>query len=358
MGQTSIEWADHSINPIRARNKETKAVGHFCEKISPGCGHCYSSEMNEHRFGIGLPFLPIHRDKVELFLDWSKLHEVIRRKKPTRYFWCDMTDLFLDQHTDEWIDQCFATMALTPQHTHMVLTKRPERMRTYFASEGEGDGDGLLMRWGAAAGDFLDGSWIWSSENRKHRPAIERFISRSHDYADDDETPAEPLPWPIPSIWLGVSVEDQQRADERIPLLLQTPAAVRFLSCEPLLEELDLRRWLCPERGPRSEREARQHGDVVYDPSDLHWVIVGSESGPKARPCELSWIRSIMHQCRAAKVPVFVKQLGSVWAAEHNRWICSDLLRASMTRSDPKGGNPEAWPESLRVRQFPEAPHV
>lgn len=130
MGKTSIEWTDHSINPIRARLKSTGAVGHYCEKISTGCVHCYASGLQRRfqmpEFGGGQK-----RDDIELFLDNKKLEEVRRRKKPTRYFWCDMTDLFGDWVQDEWIDACFDTMWLTPRHTHQILTKRPDRMVRY-----------------------------------------------------------------------------------------------------------------------------------------------------------------------------------------------------------------------------------
>jgi protein gp37 len=146
MSKTLIEWADHTINPIRARNLETGAVGHFCEKVSPECANCYASDWNERvrpqasgkLIGTGLSFLPVNRAKVETFLDRSKLEEVLRRKKPTRYFWCDMTDLFGEWVPDAMIDACFAVMALTPHHTHMVLTKRADRMRAYMAAPERG----------------------------------------------------------------------------------------------------------------------------------------------------------------------------------------------------------------------------
>ena len=310
MGKTPIEWTEHTVNPIRARNRATGKVGHFCEKISPGCAHCYASEWNENRLGTGLPFLPVWRPSVELFLDEAKLQEVLRRKRPTTYFWCDMTDLFYAGHPDEWIDRCFATMALTPQHTHQVLTKRADRMREYLTEEA--------------------GARVWGLAGRS---SVEMFRSE---------------PWPLPNVWLGVSVEDQQRADERIPHLLQTPAAVRFLSCEPLLSGINLKLHsvLFGNRGG----PGNINGENVTFPG-IDWVIIGGESGPGARPCNVAWVRSLVAHCATAGVPCFVKQLGSLAVSE----VACQEARAFGLR-DRKGGDPAEWSPDLRVREFPEVP--
>lgn len=153
-----------------------------------------------------------------------------------------------------------------------------------------------------------------------------------------DDAPEKPR-WPLPNVWLGVSVENQEAADERIPLLLQTPAAVRFLSCEPLLERVDL------NRVPRLSHPCAPS----LNGRGIGWVIVGGESGPGARPCELAWIRSIVDQCRAAGVPAFVKQLG----ATPIRQTEDDQLWH--IERDRKGGDMNEWPPDLRVREFPEA---
>jgi protein gp37 len=131
MGKTTIGWCDHSTNPIRARKRSTSKVGHYCEKISDGCKHCYSSAMQPRLFGM--PEFQAQRADadIELFLHPPALEEVRRRRKPTRYFWCDMSDLFGAWVREEWIAQCFAVMAATPQHIHLVLTKRPERMSAW-----------------------------------------------------------------------------------------------------------------------------------------------------------------------------------------------------------------------------------
>lgn len=331
MGKTSIEWCEFSINPIRARNKATGRVGHFCEKISPGCGHCYASDWNEDRFGTKLPYLPVWRDSVEIFLDEGKLKEVERRKKPTTYFWCDMTDIFFDAHPDAWLDQCFATMARTPHHTHQVLTKRAGRMAAYLTAEA-----GARV-WGLAGSGGLLG---------------------------------ESQPWPQANVWLGVSVENQEAADERILHLLKIPAAVRFLSVEPLLESVDLSPWLYSGHdragmdrqylSPLPGTDAAKNWHAKVD-----WVIVGGESGHDARPCQLDWIRSIRDQCEAAGVACFIKQLGACASDEVNGIAGRSLAvpeeaspLVSLRLRDPKGGDMSEWPDDLRVREFPETHHA
>ena len=194
----------------------------------------------------------------------------LKRKKPTTWFVNSMSDLFHESVTDEQLDQIFAIMALTPHHTYQVLTKRPERMVDY-----------LINQWERIEATFK----MPCSE----RPKNLRDISNRN--------------WPLSNVWLGVTVENQKAADERIPLLLQTPAAVRFLSCDPLLEEVDIKILLqnyVPNWNKKGDPGCRQ----------IDWVIVGGESGPKARPCDIEWIRSIVRQCAAADVPCFVKQKG------------------------------------------------
>lgn len=299
MGKTTIAWTDHSVNPIRY------GKGHYCQKLSPGCQNCYASRM-QGRFGgsafkgTGGEVPPIADRQIEghLWLDTDKLHEVVRRRKPTRFFWCDMTDLFGSWVPDGWIDDCFRAMFKSPQHTHQVLTKRPERMLSYCSKR-------------------------WGTFNGKDYP-------------------------PAPNVHLGVSVEDQQRADERIPLLLQCPAAVRFLSVEPLLGPVDLGlHLLC--------RHCDGHEDLQpkCGPA-LDWVIVGGESGPHARPCNVAWIRSLVEQCKAAGVAVFVKQLGKVVRSElrdENNPAYRGYMDA--TYRDAKGGDPNEWPADLRIQEFP-----
>lgn len=321
MGKTPIEWTDFSINPIRARLGG--AVGHYCEKVSPGCKNCYASRL-QPRFRMP-PFQEQRHEGVEPFLDASKLQEVLRRKKPTRWFWCDMSDLFGEWVPFEWIAACFGVMAATPQHTHQVLTKRPARALEFF--------------------EWLEARQVSQMGLPEETPDVARKALNG----------ALWMNWPLPNVWLGVSAEDQQRADERIPLLLQCPAAVRFVSAEPLLGPIDFTGIDFPglNMAPAGRFDALAGGGRGTDtPWRIDWVIVGGESGPGARPCNVQWIRSLVQQCRAAEGPVFVKQLGPR-AYETLPHGATSWLRPR----DRKGGDMSEWPADLRVRQFPEVRH-
>ena len=285
--KTSIEWtrgddgsAGATWNPVRARNLATGKVGWHCEHVSEGCRNCYSESMNR-RLGTGLDFKPGHRADVEIFLDEKMLLAPLRWKKPRRIFVNSMTDTFAEFVKDEWIDRMFAVMALCPQHTFQVLTKRPGRMQTYCC-------DPQSQR-------------IWRLACNMGQPgrALSATLAKFGS------------PWPLPNIWLGISAEDQATADERIPLLLQTPAAVRFVSLEPLLGPINLTRmklgggWYDVLGGWRDVKERFPGFDEQID-----WVIVGGESGPHARPMNPQWARDIRDQCKAAGVAFFHKQNG------------------------------------------------
>jgi len=248
--KTAIEWTDSTWNPIRARRKTLDSfgrggikVGWHCEHVSEGCRFCYAEGINR-RLGTGLDFKPGHRGDIEIFLDEKMLLAPLRWRKPRDIFVCSMTDLFADFVRDEWIDRMFAMMALCRQHRFQVLTKRPKRMRAHV-----------------------------------QRPEFGNEV--------------EIFPWPLPNVWLGISAEDQANADERIPELLATPAAVRFVSLEPLLGPIDL---------------GIMRGGLMHP--RISWVICGGESGPHARLMRPEWIRLIRDQCAAAGVPFFFKQWG------------------------------------------------
>jgi protein gp37 len=217
----------------------------------------------------------------------------LRKRKPT--FIANIGDLFHKGVPFEFIDKVFAVMAICPQHTFQILTKRPERMAEYLTSERENH-----KRIGYSANEGI----------------------------------ARPINWPLKNVWLGTSCENQETADERIPHLLECPAAVRFLSCEPLLGEIDLYDSLDSDRDNPCKCGDGECSDCWSSPAapTVHWVIVGGESGPNARPCNLDWIRSIVLDCKATGVPVFVKQLGSLYRDHHNI---------------------DAFPEDLRVREWP-----
>jgi protein gp37 len=345
MGKTSIEWTDRSVNPLRARLRSLDGdlqpivnVGHYCEKLSPGCKNCYSSSF-QPRFGMP-QFQDQRGDKdIEHWLDVSKLQEVLRRRKPTKWFWCDMTDMFGSWVPIEHIALCFATMAATSWHTHQVLTKRPDRMRDVVRQLYANDGELLL--------DSADQNTGW--------------LSACH-IGQDEWT------WPLPNVWLGTSAEDQPRLDKRVPALLETPAAVRFISAEPLLEglQLDVLRVddfaslnaLTGETSYAGRGSQPGHTAQRYR-RGLDWVIVGGESGAGARALNVAWLESIVDQCRTAGTAVFVKQLGakpgfkpdgSLQSFHHEE---GGLLIKRL--NDRKGGDMSEWPESLRVREFPEA---
>lgn len=302
MSETSIEWTDRSINPIRTSlNGRT---GHHCVKVSAGCKNCYSSKL-QPRFGLPAFDAVVERKGVEHYLDYGRLEQVLRRRTPTKWFWCDMTDLFGGWVKNEWISTCFAVMQATPHHTHQVLTKRPERMISWMNSYQTPDrvrleGERLAARYG----------WCHAHEDR---------------------------PWPLDNVWLGTSAEDQSAANQRIPLLLECPAPVWFVSMEPLLDRVRL------AEVPGLNRAGSAGRDIL----DRLWVIVGGESGPRARPCCIEWIGQVVNDCERADVACFVKQLGSrSWEADPN---------GPMGLRHPKGGDINEWPESLRVRQWPKS---
>ena len=289
MAQSKIEWTEFTVNPIRARwadRRDGDRSGHACEKVSPGCRFCYSSQQ-QHRFG--LPRFDEAPEKytngeIELYLDEAVLRQVLRRKKPTRYFWCSMTDMFWRLVPDEWIDQCFAVMALTPQHTHMVLTKRAERMSDHLSDE----------RRRHEVGSWASVNYQYKARQPTLHPAVR----------------GEFIPWPLPNVQLGVSTENQKYADERIPWLLKTPAAVRFISYEPALGPVDL--WDARYKLPDGAT-----GSAFNWGKGISLVISGGESGTNARPAHPQWFRDVRDQCAAAGVKFFHKQNGEYHQEEY-----------------------------------------
>ncbi len=341
---TKIEWTDETWNPTRG-----------CSPVSPGCKHCYAerqaarnlpssrSPITGEAFAIINGSGPHWTGKVELIE--SKLTEPLPWKKPRRVFVNSMSDLFHENLSDEAIDWVFAVMALCPQHTFQVLTKRADRMREYFK------GDGLDL----AVGIKTEASKI---------PGYHERLCEAANF----------MPWPYRNIWLGVSVEDQATADERIPKLLQTPAAVRFVSYEPALDGVDFEAYIgktkhcCLRCGWRPiqgmDGYLQIHGETAtclqcHDTlpnRTLDWIIVGGESGPGARPFDIEWAREIIRQCKAAGVPVFVKQLGAnpIYEAQFRPYSGVPVIdKKILELYDSKGGNWDEWPSDLRIREFP-----
>jgi protein gp37 len=242
MGNTSIEWTDKTWNPVTG-----------CSVVSPGCDNCYAESIAK-RFA-GTPQFP---NGFQVTLRPERLEQPLKWRKPSMVFVNSMSDLFHDDIPDSYIARVWMTMFFAPQHTFQILTKRAGRMR----------------------------SWVqrWTSGEIPHPETGMRPPSRVV----------------LPNVWLGVSAEDQKWANVRIPALLDTPAAVRFVSAEPLLGSIDMRMWL--EDDPEK-----------YDVPRLDWVIVGGESGPKSRAMHPDWARSLRDQCTSAGVSYLFKQWGE-WA--------------------------------------------
>jgi protein gp37 len=367
MGTSNIEWT-----------QETWQVTSGCTKVSPGCKNCYAETMANRLAGMARKEVAAGRDpgrkgsylkvvtdggawnnKIELLP--SNLTIPLKRKKPTTYFVNSMSDLFHADVSFEFIaavygvmDACECTWRKTADeprgHTFQVLTKRPKRAVEFY-------------------------EWV-SRESAKWAPIGPRW-SREASLCYRLAIAKLPLEqssqlslasgrWPLRNVWLGTSTENQQTADERIPHLLRCPAAVRFLSVEPLLGAADLLRVDAAGFGGHSGHKVdcirkgywskewgfTNHSDMHDKFGPLHWVIVGGESGPGARPCDINWIRSIVQQCRVAGVPVFVKQLGKV---PHGGTI-ADWEQNKGIIKDSKGGDMSEWPSDLRVRQMPVQP--
>ena len=319
--KTKIEWTDASWNPVRG-----------CSRVSEGCRNCYAERQAARFSGPGQPYnglvalRAIEPERKHSEARWTgvvrlipeHLGDPLRWKRPRRVFVNSMSDLFHEALSDDDIAAIFGVMAAAPQHTFQILTKRAKRMREWFAVA-EAQRMPTARHWCVNAAenalrDWRDGKGWWHGR------------------------------WPLPNVWLGVSVEDQATADARIPELLATPAALRWVSYEPALAAVDFVPFLSVQW--------RQEGDwLSLSRERLNWVVVGGESGPGARPFDLEWARSTIRQCREAGVPCFVKQVGA--------WHVATPEEATGTEAewvryhDRKGGDPAEWPEDLRVREMP-----
>ncbi len=293
--RTSIEWTrGDDGSPGATWNPVTG-----CTKVSEGCDHCYA-ETIAHRFA-GTKAYP---NGFDVTLRPERFDQPLRWQRPRRIFVNSMSDLFHKDVPDEFIARVFAVMALSPQHTFQVLTKRPGRMRSFVQDVCKCGRHGPMAH--------LRSSMMWAVS--KANP--DRMLG----VPDDAEQQICRVPWPLPNVWLGTSVESQKWADVRIPLLTETPAAVRFLSCEPLLGPVDLTPCNC--RGEHTSGCARHNfgslTDTQLNARELHypaidWVIVGGESGPHARPMHPEWARSLRDQCTGAGIAFHFKQWGE-WA--------------------------------------------
>lgn len=274
MKASKIEWTDSTWNPVSG-----------CDKVSPGCNNCYAEALAT-RFAGG----PAYPNGFAVTLKSQKLFEPLKWREPKRIFVNSMSDLFHADIPDEYVWRMFAVMSACPQHQFQVLTKRPQRMRNLL------------------------------SDPRAEYHLREARIWLAGWYSILSSFPT----WPPGNVWLGVSVEN---ADYRfrIDLLRKTPAAVRFVSLEPLIGPLGI---------------VLSDGPGALNLSGIDWAIIGGESGPGSRPMDLAWVRYLLDQCDLSGTAAFVKQLGTVWARQNGA-------------KHPKGGDPSEWPEWLRRREWP-----
>jgi protein gp37 len=338
---TSIEWCDEVWNPVLG-----------CTRVSAGCDHCYAMGVAHRKMSpqhVGLTKLR-PKDARRPGVDWTgevrtlpeRLGEPLRWRKSRRVFVNSMSDLFHPIVPFEFIAAVFGVCASTPHHTYLMLTKRDPR--PFYA----------WMDDQAATAKY-------ASTSAPHGfvamdAATRLFAAHELEYG----RLGGPGPWPLPNVHIGVSAEDQATFEERVPPLLQCPAAVRWVSAEPLLGPIEMRQNLPAERTLR-----------WYEPmiGKLDWIVVGGESGPGARPNVIDWTRAIIGQCRDAGVPVFHKQVGArpydallqhgnEWPTGDDgvSWRITDTVDgyARVVLRDRKGGDMAEWPNDLKVRELPE----
>lgn len=310
MKDTKIEWTDHSWSPWMG-----------CTKVSPGCANCYAETLSKRnpavlgQWGRGKPRVMAKNWNDPVKWNRNVLGDLdIVPGQPDRFTpyhrptvfpsLCDWLD---DEVPVEWLPKFLQLIHDTPNLTWLLLTKRPENFSARINAAVRVIQDLSLALWAS--------KWI------------------------DTQAPS--------NVWVGASIEDQTWADQRIPALLSIPAAGRFLSVEPLLGPVDIYDWIKGQHWGHS-RPSR----VESTSCDIHWVIIGGESGPGARPCNVEWIRSLVRQCQSASVPVFVKQLGTFCNIAQPGDHGQGFMPVRFTH--PKGGDPAEWPEDLRVREFPE----
>ncbi len=275
---TGIEWTDATWNPVGG-----------CRRVSPGCQNCYAERFAWRFAGAGLPFENLVRD-TDTGPRWTG-RSVLRRgpsglgwplrNAPRHCFVASLSDVFLEDMPDEWPVAVWGVMAVCTSWTFQVLTKRPHRARD------------VLTRTTRAAAIATARRMLTDDHDRRRLDAAEHRAG-----------PSRRAAWPPPNVWLGTSVEDQRRADKRLPDLVATPAALRFVSAEPLLGAVSLSRWLAPRR---------EAPPTWGGPHGIRWVIAGGESGPAARPMHPEHVRALRDECRHVGTAFFFKQWGA-WA--------------------------------------------
>jgi protein gp37 len=299
---TTIQWTDQTWNPTTG-----------CDRISPGCDNCYALTMAKRLKGMGQAKYQNDGNPATsgpgcgLTVHPDTLTEPLRWRKPRKVFVNSMSDLFHARVPREFLARVFAVMAATPQHTYQILTKRPERAARILT-------DLCTCGSGHPPGEHFRSSMEWAATDHSptYVPGLEHGIYHRSG-------------WPLPNVWIGTSIESDEYT-RRLNHLRNTPAAVRFVSAEPLL-------------GPLPSA----------DFTGIDWLIIGGESGPGARRLEPRWVSDLIAQARQAAAAPFVKQLGSVWARD-TTWAGKTVA----AHGDTKGGNPNYWPAHLRVREYPK----
>lgn len=287
--KNKIGWCDQTWNPI---------IG--CDKISDACKECYAEKMAGRLCRMKSTYYYLNVIDYDInphgeittkgwngktHLVESALQKPLKRKNPTKYFVCSMGDLFHESVDFDWIDKVMAIIARSKQHTFQILTKRPKRMKEYF---NDSDRNRLI-----------------------------------HNQNCNIGKPVNHFNWPLENLWLGITVENQKRANERIPILLEIPAKVRFVSIEPMLGEIILsvlkdtqdgvtgfynvlRGYSCHESYHVSRKD-----DIYKEIPKLDWVICGGETGQNARPMKREWVENLLNQCKSANIPFFFKSWGT-----------------------------------------------
>lgn len=352
---THIQWCDHSFNGW---------IG--CTKISPGCANCYAEVSDKNRFsrtlggtkeepqahwGKGAPRYKTRGNNWQQPLKWNRDAE--KSGVRARVFCASFADVFDAEVPDEWRDELFALIARTPHLDWLLLTKRPEEAARYLAVSL--DGSYPVPDRATRAEAIANACNEW--EGARVRVADEFLMNGGFN-----------------NVWLGASVENQKTANERVPILLQIPAMIHFLSMEPLLESVRLWDLRC---GELFDCEGAPYynalggfswwgdGDNGHRGPKIDWMIIGGESGIGARGFNLNWARDLISQAHgpSRKTAVFVKQLGAApyeaeldeWGAERNwREDYAPSTRTPLQLRDKKGGEMSEWPEDLRVRELPE----